>query len=289
MKNSSFMLDLSIGRKLRNRCALIFISLMSVIAIVPLFFVFFHVVKSGLPALSRDFFTALPAPVGQPGGGMANSLLGSLILVVFASLLGIPIGVFGGVFLSEYGTGKIAYIMRFAVDLLTSVPSIVVGLYIYSVIVVPMKTFSAYAGGLALAVLLFPFVVKNTEEILRLIPQHIREAGLALGIPRWKVILSIVLKGSIPSVTTGVMLGIARIAGETAPLLFTAFGNRFWPQGLNEPMPSLPVQIYSYAISPFEEWHHQAWAGAFLLMTMVFLFNLVARILLFRNKSGQTS
>ncbi len=284
--HSSFMLELSAGRKVRNCAAQILISLAALLAIVPLVFVFVHVIKSGMPALNLAFFTSLPSPVGQSGGGMANSLIGSLILVVFGTVIGIPIGVFGGVFLSEYGKGKIAFFMRFSVDLLTSVPSIVVGLYIYSMVVVPTKTFSAYAGGLALSILMFPFVVKTTEEVLRLIPQHIREAGLALGIPRWRVIVSIVLKGAIPSVTTGILLGIARIAGETAPLLFTAFGNRFWPHGLNEPMPSLPVQIYSYAISPFEEWHKQAWAGALLLMSMVFLFNLVARLLLFRDKSG---
>ncbi len=287
-RHSYLMLELSTERKIRNWAALIIISVMAISAIVPLFFVFVHVIKSGLPALNWAFFTSLPTPVGQPGGGMANSLWGSLILVTLGSIIGIPIGVFGGVFLSEYGKGKIAFIMRFVVDLLTSVPSIVVGLYIYSVVVVPTKTFSAYAGGLALSILMFPFVVKTTEEVLRLIPQHIREAGLALGIPRWRVILSIVLKGALPSVTTGIMLGIARIAGETAPLLFTAFGNRFWPHGLGEPMPSLPVQIYSYAISPFDEWHNQAWAGAFLLMTMVFCFNLVARLLIFRDKPSQT-
>jgi phosphate transport system permease protein len=283
------MLDLSLGRRIRNGVAMTFVVSMAFAAIIPLFLVFFHVVKLGLPALNWDFFTSLPTPVGQPGGGMANSLLGSFVMIVLASIVGVPVGVLGGVYLSEYGKGKIATTMRFAVDLLTSVPSIVVGLYIYTLVVVPFKSFSAYAGGLALAVLMFPFVVKTTEEVLKLLPQHIREAGLALGIPRWRVILSIVLKGSIPSVMTGVMLGIARIAGETAPLLFTAFGNRFWPRGLAEPMPSLPVQIYSYAISPFDEWHKQAWAGAFLLMMMVFVFNLVARLLLFRDKSSSTS
>jgi phosphate transport system permease protein len=280
------MLDLSLKRKTKNIVMKILIVLSAVLALVPLFFVFFHVVKSGLPAINLDFFTALPAPVGQPGGGMANALLGSLLLVVMGSFIGIPLGVFGGVFLSEYGKGKIASTMRFSVDLLTSIPSIVIGLYVYTLVVVPMKTFSAFAGALALSILMFPFVVKTTEEVLRLIPQHVREAGLALGIPRWRVTLSIVLKGSIPSVTTGVMLGIARIAGETAPLLFTAFGNRFWPQSLMTPTPSLPVQIYNYAISPFEEWHNQAWAGAFLLLMMVFAFNLVARGVLFRDKSN---
>ncbi len=283
-RHSSLMVDISLRRRVLNWMAKGFIFLMATAAIVPLLSIFFHVVKSGLPALNLDFFISLPVPVGQAGGGMANSLLGSLILILLGAILGTPLGIFGGVFLSEYGRGKFATLTRFIVDLLASIPSIVVGLYIYALVVVPTKTFSAYAGGLALAILLFPFVVKTTEEVLRLIPQHIREAGLALGIPRWKVILFIVLKGSLPSVSTGLMLGIARIAGETAPLLFTAFGHRFWPRGLGEPTPSLPVQIYNYAISPFEDWHRQAWAGAFLLMFMVFCLNLFARFFIFGSK-----
>lgn len=263
------------------------IALMSFCAIIPLFLVFYHVIKSGIQYIQPSFFTNLPTPVGQPGGGMANALVGSLKMIGLACLIGIPIGVFGGVYLSEYGKGKIAYTVKFVVDLMTSIPSIVVGLYIYSVIVVPMKGFSAYAGALALSVLMFPIIVKTTEEVLKLIPQHIREAGLALGIPRWRVILSIILKGSIPSVATGVLLAIARVSGETAPLILTAFGNRFWSESLSEPTASLPVQIYSYAISPFDDWHQQAWAGAFMLLVTVFTFNLIARLLLMRHKSGQ--
>ncbi len=257
---------------------------LTIMAIIPLAIIFFHVIKSGYSALSFDFLTSLPAPVGQAGGGIANALIGSLIMITLASFIGIPVGIFGGTYLSEYPSGKLSSTFRFIVDLMTSIPSIVIGLYIYSMVVVPMKGFSAYAGALALALLMFPIVVKSTEEVLRLLPQNIREAGLALGIPRWRVILSIILKGSIPSITTGVLLSIARVSGETAPLLLTAFGNQFWSEGLNQPTSSLTVQIYNYAISPFQEWHNQAWAGAFILLLTVFIFNLLARWIISRNQ-----
>jgi len=286
-QRSILQLGIRPDRRWKNILMLGLIHLAAAVALVPLFLVFYHVIKMGAPALNWSFFTSLPTPVGEKGGGMANALLGSLILVGLGALLGVPFGVLGGVFLAEYGRGKVAATMRFCVDLLSSLPSIIVGLYVYTILVVPMKSFSAYAGGLALAILMFPFVTKTTEEVLRLIPNHIREAGLALGIPRWRVVLSIVLKGAIPSVSTGVILGVARIAGETAPLLFTAFGNRNWPTQLGGATPSLPVQIYSYAISPFEEWHQQAWAGAFLLLLIVLLFNMVARYLVFRTQMGK--
>lgn len=287
MTTSLHTLSLTKKRKLKSMIMKSFIIFMSFTATIPLFIVFYHVIKSGIQYIQPSFFTSLPTPIGQPGGGMANALVGSLKMIGLACVIGIPIGVFGGVFLSEYGKGKIAYTVKFVVDLMTSIPSIVVGLYIYSVVVVPMKGFSAYAGSLALTVLMFPIIVKTTEEVLKLIPQHTREAGLALGIPRWRVILSIILKGSIPSVATGVLLAIARVSGETAPLILTAFGNRFWSESLSQPTASLPVQIYSYAISPFEEWHQQAWAGAFMLLLTVFTFNLVARLLLLQHKSGK--
>jgi phosphate transport system permease protein len=271
-------------RKIKNKFMKLVLVLLTALAIIPLAIIFFHVVKSGFSALSYDFLTSLPAPVGQPGGGIANAILGSLTMIALASLIGVPIGVFGGTYLSEYPNGKLSSTLRFVVDLMTSIPSIVIGLYVYSMIVVPMKGFSAYAGALALALLMFPIVVKSTEEVLRLLPQNIREAGLALGIPRWRVILSIILKGSIPSITTGVLLSIARVSGETAPLLLTAFGNQYWAEGLNQPTASLTVQIYNYAISPFQEWHKQAWAGAFILLLTVFIFNLMARWIIVRNQ-----
>lgn len=272
-------------RRWKSRIALGLISLSAVAAILPLIFVFIHVLREGMPALTWDFFTQLPAPTGQPGGGMGNAIVGSLILVAMASVVAVPVGMLGGAFLSEFKEGTVAGLFRWTIDLLTSLPSIVVGLYVYAVIVAPMKSFSAYAGAAALGILMLPIIVKTTEEVLRLLPGHIREAGLALGLSRWRVILLVVLKGRLPAIATGVVLAFARVAGETAPLLITAFGNRNWPQALNEPMPSLPVQIYNYAISPYSEWHRQAWAGSLTLVALVFVLNLVVRTVLTREKS----
>jgi phosphate transport system permease protein len=251
----------------------------ALLALVPLFSVLAYVITKGAPALRWSFFFELPKPVEEPGGGMANALVGTGILVLLGSLIGVTWGIVTGIFLSEYGRSRIAGCVRFACDLLASVPSIVVGLFVYTVIVVAMKRFSALAGGVALAILMIPIVARSTEELLRLVPQHIREAGLALGLPRWKVILHIVLRGSQSAIVTGVMLAVARIAGETAPLLFTALGNRFWQTRLDQPIASLPVQIYHYAISPFEAWHAQAWAGALVLVLLVFVLNIGSRIL----------
>jgi phosphate transport system permease protein len=273
-------------RKMVNRLFLALLILASLVAVIPLLSVFAYVLKQGLPALNLNFFTRLPAPVGELGGGMGNAVAGTLILVAIASIIGIPIGIAAGIYLSEYGNrtqgGKVAPILRFTVDLLASVPSIIIGLFAYAVLVVPLKRFSAYAGGAALAVIMIPTIARSTEELLKLVPTHIREAGLALGIPRWKVILRVVLRGSLSGITTGVMLAVARAAGETAPLLFTALNSRFWPSGLDQPISSLPVQIYTYAISPYDEWHQQAWAGALLLVSFVFLFNLLTRLALGR-------
>lgn len=254
----------------------------AVIALIPLFSVLSYALARGLPGLTLSFFAQIPQPVGEPGGGMGNAVLGTFTLVVIASILGVGWGVTAGVYLSEYGRGKLAASVRFATDMLASVPSIVIGLFVYTLVVVPMKRFSALAGGVALGLLMIPTVARSTEEMLRLVPNHIREAGLALGIPRWKVIVRIVLRGSLSAITTGVMLAIARVAGETAPLLFTALGNRFWQQGLDQPIASLPVQIYNYAISPFPEWHGQAWTGALVLVLLVFSINLTTR-LMFRS------
>jgi len=259
------------------------IALCALVAIIPLLAVFIHTIREGLPALNFAFFTETPRPMGETGGGMGNCIVGSLILITLASLISVPVGVFGGVYLSEYGEGKIAETFRWIVDLLASLPSIVVGLYVYAVVVSPMHTFSAYAGGIALAILMVPIVVKTTEEVLKLMPQHVREAGLALGLSRWRVIIYVVLRGRTPAVTTGVVLALARIAGETAPLLVTAFGNRNWPTSLLQPTPSLPVQIYNYAISPYAEWHHQAWGGALTLVVLIFTINVLTRVLTSRD------
>lgn len=250
------------------------------IALVPLFSVFGYVMSQGLPALNVSFFTELPKPVGEVGGGMANALLGTVTLVLLGSLLGVPWGIATGLYLSEYGRGRLASAVRFSADMLASIPSIIIGLFIYALVVVTMKRFSAIAGGLALGILMIPTVARSSEELLKLVPEHIREAGLALGLPRWKVTLWIVLRGIRGPITTGVMLSIARVAGETAPLLFTAFNNRFWQHGLDQPISSLPVQIYTYAISPYDDWHRQAWAGAFMLVMLVFAMNLLTRLVL---------
>jgi phosphate transport system permease protein len=215
---------------------------------------------------------------------MGNAILGSLVMILMATVIGVPVGVFGGVYLSEYPSGMLPKVFRLIVDLLASLPSIVVGLFVYVIMVIPMKGFSAYGGAVALVILMIPIVVKTTEEVLKLLPQHIREAGLALGLPRWRVIVSIVLRGSISGVLTGVVLAIARISGETAPLLITAFGNRNWPNQLAQPTASLPVQIYNYAISPYEDWQQQAWGGALVLVSLVFIINITARMVISKRK-----
>ncbi len=251
------------------------------LAVVPLLSVFTYLMIKGVPALNWDFFTQLPKPVGEIGGGMANALVGTSVLVLLASAIGVPWGLFVGIYLSEYGhKSRLSGMIRFSTDMLSSVPSIVIGLLVYALLVIPMKRFSAHAGGVALAILMVPTIARTTEEILKMVPVHIREAGLALGIPRWKVILQIVLKGSLGAVATGVMLALARVAGETAPLLFTAFGNQYWSKSLDQPIASLPVQIYSFAISPYEDWHRQAWAGAFILVMWVCVLNLITRFIL---------
>lgn len=267
-------------RKFRNWVMIALMVLATLLAVGPLLLVFYHILKLGLPALTISFFTELPAPTGQPGGGMSNAIVGSLIMIAAASAISIPIGIFAGVFLSEYPLGRIPSVFRMVVDLMASLPSIVVGLYVYAVFVLPMKTFSAWAGAVALSILMIPIIVKTTEEVLKLLPRHYREAALALGLSRWRVVLLVVLKSRRKAILTGIFLALARIAGETAPLLVTAFGNRNWPSGLMQPTASLPVQIYNYAISPFEDWHQQAWAGAATLVILVFTLNVASRLLI---------
>ena len=267
-------------RRWKNRLMISLLSAFTLLAILPFVGVLIYVIQHGYPALSWHMFTNLPTPVGEAGGGIANALVGSITMVALASVVGIPLGTLGGAYLSEFGRGKVATALRFTCDLLVSVPSIIVGLFAYTLIVIPMRGFSAYAGAFALLMIQVPMVTRTTEEILKLVPQHVREAGLALGIPRWKVILRIVLRGSLSGLTTGVMLALARILGETAPLLFTAFNNRFWAEKLNQPTASLPVLIYTYAISPYEDWHAQAWAAALVLVVFVLLLNISTRLIL---------
>lgn len=270
-------------RKIESHFWIGFLAFLSIVAIAPLFFIFAYAIYRGAPGLDVAFFTELPKPMGETGGGMANAITGSLIMIAMAGLVGVPWGIGAGIYLAEYKEGMTTKFLRFVTDLLTSVPSIIIGLFAYSLLVIPMKGYSAYAGSAALAIIVVPIVARTTEEILKLMPTNIREAGLALGLPRWRVIVSIVLPGSIGGVMTGVMLALARIAGETAPLLFTSFSNNFGFRGLGQPTASLPVQIFNFATSHDEVWRQKAWTGALVLVMFVFILNLTTRLILRRR------
>lgn len=270
---------MNLRRKLVDK-TMTLIPLLCVIAtIIPLISISGYLLYQGISNLNWAFLTELPKPVGESGGGMANSIVGTGIVVGLAGLLGIPIGILAGVYLAEYGQQtRLGKAVRFIADVLLGVPSIVIGIVAYAVVVVPMQSFSAYAGAFALAMMLVPFLTRTTEEALLTVPDNIKEAGLALGQPYWRVVTGIVLRAAKAPIFTGVMLGIARIAGETAPLLFTALNNRFWHQGLTGPISTLTIQIYNYAISPFQDWNQQAWSGALVLIILVTLLNLIVRI-----------
>lgn len=248
------------------------------IALIPLVLIFYHTISLGASALNPDFFTQLPKPVGETGGGLANAITGTLILVGLGSVLGLPVGILAGIFLSEFGTNKFAAAVRFMTDVLNGVPSIVTGVVAYTIVVLPMKHFSAYAGGFALGILMIPIVTRTTEEMLKTVPNSYREAALALGIPQWKTTLRIVMPTALGGIVTGIMLAVARAAGETAPLLFTALNNRFWHTTLDQPIASLTVFIYNYGVSPFEDWIEQAWGGALILIFLVLLLSVAVRI-----------
>jgi len=257
----------------------------AVIALVPLVSVLYYVTSRGIGGINLDFFSELPKPVGESGGGMANALAGTLKLLFLACLFGIPPGVLAGVYLAEFGDSRFGKLVRFSADVMSGVPSITVGIFVYSLVVLRAKHFSAFAGGVALGVLMLPTVTRTTEELLKLVPESLREAALGLGLPKWRATLRVMLRTAAPGIATGVMLAVARVAGETAPLLFTAFSNPFWSSGLNEPTASLPVNIYNYAVSPYEEWHRQAWAAALVLLLLVLLLNVSARLLV-RSRVG---
>ena len=250
----------------------------ALLVLLPLVLVLGFLVYQGGSSLNLEFFTHVPKPVGEAGGGMANAIVGTLILIALACCVGLPIGILGGLYLAEARDPRLPWVVRFLADVLNGVPSIVIGIFAYTLVVLPMRRFSALAGGLALGVIMIPIVLRTTEEIVRLVPASLREAGLALGLPNWKVTVRIVLVTARAGIVTGVMVAIARIAGETAPLLFTAFGNRFWHSGLDQPVAALALQVFAYAISPFDDWHRQAWAGALVLILMVFLVSLAARL-----------
>jgi len=252
--------------------------LAAIVVICPLLLILGFLVYQGISAINVDFFIHLPKPVGEPGGGVANAIVGSLIMIGLAVCVGLPIGILGGVYLAESRDPRLPWIVRFIADVLNGVPSIVFGIFAYTIIVLPMRRFSALAGGFALGIIMVPIVLRTTEEMVRLVPNSLREAGLGLGLPRWKVTLRIVLPVARAGIITGVMVAVARIAGETAPLLFTALGNRFWHQGLDQPIAALPLQIYAYAIAPYDDWHRQAWAAALVLITLVFIASLAARL-----------
>ena len=259
--------------------------LAALIALVPLVSVLYYVTSRGISGINLEFFTELPKPVGESGGGMANALVGTLKLVFLSCLFGIPPGVLAGVYLAEFGDSRFGKWVRFSADVMSGVPSITVGIFVYSLVVLQTKHFSALAGGVALGVLMLPTVTRTTEELLKLVPESLREAALGLGLPKWRTTLRVMLRTAAPGIATGVMLAVARVAGESAPLLFTAFSNPFWSSGLNEPTASLPVNIYNYAVSPYEEWHRQAWAAALLLLLLVLLLNVSARLLV-RSRVG---
>jgi phosphate transport system permease protein len=266
-------------RWLKNRIVIVLCVVAAAIAVVPLGGVLYYVTSRGLAGLNLDFFTELPKPIGESGGGMANALVGTLELVGLAVLFGIPPGVLAGVYLAEFGDSRTGKIVRFSADVLSGVPSITVGIFVYSLIVVATRSFSALAGAVALAILMLPTVARTTEELLRLVPEALREAGLGLGVSKWRVTLRVMLRSAAPGIATGAMLAVARVAGETAPLLFTAFGNLGWSDGINQPTASLPVQIYAYAVSPYEQWHQLAWTAALVLVGMILLLNIGARLL----------
>ena len=249
----------------------------SVLVLLPLLSILTHLISQGITSINVDFFTKLPKPVGEHGGGMANAIVGTLILLGIALGVGVPIGLGAGIYLSEYAHNRFAMVIRFVNDVMNGIPSIVYGIFAYVVFVLPFKSFSALSGGAALGIMMIPIVTRTTEDFIRLVPNTLREAGLALGVPRWRVITDIVLQTAKGGIITGIMVALARVAGETAPLLFTAFGNRFWHSNLMEPIAALSLQIFSYAISPFDDWHRQAWAGALVLITIVFIVNILAQ------------
>jgi len=260
-----------------------------VVALVPLVSVLVYVVAQGSAALNWAFFTGLPKPVGETGGGMANAIVGTLTLVGLASCIALPVGILGGIYLAELGNGRLGGWIRFTADVLNGVPSIVVGVFVYTLLVLPMKRFSALAGGAALGIIMTPLVMRTTEELVRLVPNTLREASLALGIP-WRITtLRVTLRTATVGVITGVMLAVARVGGETAPLLFTAFNNQYWQSRLDQPIASLTVQLYNYAIAPYDDWHQQAWAAALVLMTITLLLNITARLIGSRGVGARRS
>jgi phosphate transport system permease protein len=278
------MMSLAVRRKVTNIVMFTLTGVCTLVAVSVLFFILGYLVWQGGRSLSWTFFTQLPAPVGEIGGGFANAILGSAKLLLLASAIGIPIGFMGGVYLAEFGGNTAGFIVRYMTDLLNGVPSIVMGIFVYALVVLPMRHFSTFAGGVALGIMMIPIAVRSTEEFLRAVPNSLREGALALGATKWKSVATVVIPAAMRGIMTGIMLDLARVAGETAPLLFTALNNQFWSPGWNQPTASLPVMIYTRAISPYEDWHRQAWAAGLVLLSLVLITNVGSRFIL----RGQT-
>jgi len=273
-------------RKLINNAMTALTGLCALFAVASLFFILGYIFWGGVRGLSLGFLINSPKPIGEPDSGIANAIVGSVILITLGSLIGMPVGILGGIYLSEFGSNKVGLLLRFLIDTLTGTPSIIIGVFVWTVMVHPMGHFSALSGGVALGIMMMPIVARTTEEMISLVPHSLREAGLALGAPRWRVTLGVVLRTAASGVATGAMLAIARIAGETAPLLFTALGLNYLSTNLLQPMASLTFQIYYYAQSPYEEWHDMAWAATLVLVTMILVLNIVVKILT-RNRHQQ--
>jgi phosphate transport system permease protein len=270
-------------RKSLNVVMLSLTGLCALLTVSALFFILGYLIWNGGKDLSWNFFTRLPAPVGEVGGGMANAILGSLKLLLLAALFGVPIGLLGGVYLAEFGGRTVPFLVRYTADLMNGVPSIVMGIFAYALVVMPMHHFSTLAGGIALGIMVIPTVLRNTESFLRDVPRALREGSFALGANKWRMIATVVLPAASRGIMTGVLLALARVAGETAPLLFTAFGNRYWSPGWMQPTSSLPVIIYTYATGPYEDWHRQAWAAGLVLLGLVLITNILVRAFLTRG------
>ena len=276
-------------RKVVSAFMLTMTGVCAVVAVSVLFLILGYLVVHGGNSVSWNFFTKLPAPVGETGGGMANAIVGSAKLLLLATLIGVPFGFFGAIYLAEFSGGTTAFIVRYAADLLNGVPSIVIGIFAYGVAVLPFKHFSTLAGGFALGLMMIPVTLRSTEEFLRSVPGALREGAMALGASKWKTIATVIVPAAYRGILTAILLAFARVAGETAPLLFTAFGSRFWSPGWNQPTSSLPVMIYNYAQSPYEDWHRQAWAAGLVLLGLILVINIVARGILSRGISVSRS
>ncbi len=281
------MSDRKVWRRLVNAVMFGLTGLAALLTVSALFFILGYLIWHGGRSLNWAFLTQLPKPVGEAGGGMANAIVGSAKLLLLAALTGVPVGFLGGVYLAEFGGTTFPFLVRYTADLLNGVPSIVMGIFAYTVVVLPLHHFSALAGGVALGVMLIPIVLRSTEEFLRSVPQSLREGALALGANKWRAVATVVVPAGFRGIATGVLLSLARVAGETAPLLFTSFSNRFWSTGWNQPTASLPVMIYTYAVSPYDDWHRQAWAAGLVLLALVLLATTSARLILgFRSAQG---